>query len=306
MGPDSHLERVFVSGEDGSLARALIVRLRALGSEIINDKLPKTWQSRLSGKFEVDALDKNLQKIFADLKPTMIVHAAGLVMSKRCELDPVLALRCNTLTAVNMALCYQACSNKPFFVHFGTTAYYDVNAKRPYTEASSISPSKLYGHTKYWGEVMINHLVDSQDLLVLRPGFVFGGLQDRSSHIMEIISNSDTDCGVIETEVRLDRSYYKDFVYIDDFAEMALRLITNRVCGTWHVASGTPRQWGSALDMLRYLGIKSKIIERPEMDYLGDQILDCKNTLDLTDYEPLSLEQGIALADTEFRRSLHG
>ena len=305
MGPDSHLERVFVSGEDGSLARALIVRLRALGSEIINDKLTKGWHGETSWGFEVDALDRNLPEVLAVLKPTMIINTAALVMSKRCEIDPTRALLCNTMTALNMAHCYLA-ANKPFFVHFGTTAYYDVNAKRPYTEASSISPSKLYGHTKYWGEVMINHLVDSQDLLVLRPGFVFGGLQDRSSHIMEIISNSDTDCGVIETEVRLDRSYYKDFVYIDDFAEMALRLITNRVCGTWHVASGTPRQWGSALDMLRYLGIKSKIIERPEMDYLGDQILDCKNTLDLTDYEPLSLEQGIALADTEFRRSLHG
>ena len=302
MGPDSHLERVFVSGEDGSLARALIVRLRALGSEIINDKLPKGWHEETSWGFEVDALDRNLPEVLAVLKPTMIINTAALVMSKRCEIDPTRALLCNTMTALNMAHCYLA-ANKPFFVHFGTTAYYDINGKRPYTEASRIIPSTLYGHTKYMGEVMINHHVDSRNLLVLRPGFVFGGLRDTSSAIMEIIRSPLT---FVDPEVRLDRSYYKDFVYIDDFAEMALRLITNRVYGTWHVASGTPRQWGSALDMLRYLGIKSKIIERPEMDYLGDQILDCKNTLDLTDYEPLSLEQGIALANTEFRRSLHG
>lgn len=283
----SFLDRVFVSGEEGMLARELICRLRERGSIILNDELPKTWIS--SFQPEVDMLNWRVLSMLYAMKPTCIIHAAALVNTDKCQADEQHAFQCNVETTYNLTRLW-----KPgiYFVYFSTTAIYSPTAPRPLTEGSEVDPFTLYGQTKWWGEIVARDTISSNALLVLRPCFIYGGERDTSSVLNKLVTQAVL--GGPTVTATLDPECLKDFMYVEDFGAVAGKLIEQRATGVFNVSHGNPRPYKDALHVFEQRGLFPDVKFNAVADYLGDHVVDGtkaeRETGVCTDIE---LEEGI-------------
>ena len=286
--PPTHLKRVFVSGEEGSIGSQLVPRLRELGCEILNDQFKKTRVTPYSWADEVDVLGAGFSQALQVLDPTAIIHTAGWVSTVRCEKDPKLAEACNVDTAEVLANAADEC----YMVHFGTTAIYDPAAPRPYVENSLIKPQTFYGETKWRGELAMRSR-GFLDLLVVRPCFVYGGTRDHASVISRMIK---AERAQKHLDVELDPLKLKDYLYMSDFLDIVIGLVEPRTTGTYNIAGGYPTPFANVLDTLWSHGVSPEISIIPRKDYMGDHVVDGSPAIRLAGAIPrTSLGKGIAL-----------
>lgn len=298
-----HLERVFISGEDGLLARELITHLRDIeGCKILNDQfIGRNWKNPIGWGAEVNVLGNTEIALLKALDPTTIIHAAALVNTDKCESFPDEAFHSNVETAYRLAAVRpEGC----YFVHFSTTAIYDPQALRPLKETSPIKPYTIYGQTKWWGEQIATALVPASRLLVLRPCFVYGGARDTSSTVARLVKQSLTGIPH-EIESTLDPNKLKDFLWVGDFGDIVMSLIEQKHKGIYNIARGKPQPFSDLLQVLSDEGLKFQIRFQPEKDYLGDHEVDTFKTLDASDIEAVvDLGTGVRTMIFEMRRRI--
>src|SRR2546426_580518 len=153
--------RWFVTGSRGQLGSALVSQLARAREDVVGadrDDLDIT---------EPDAVRKRLSALS---RPLVWVNAAGFTQVDRCEREPELARRANTLAPAVMA---QACAEAGArFVHVSTDYVFAGDARRPYREDDPTGPRCVYGRTKLDGDLAV--LAASDEFLVVRTSWVFG------------------------------------------------------------------------------------------------------------------------------------
>ena len=312
-------ERTWITGAAGQLATALaaalqkfeayeILKLPAGTAETYCRVLPPHSKAR-----ELDILGNFFGQVLAELRPTLVIHAAALVNTDRCLASPEAAIATNVLGTQRVLAACQAIGAK--LVYISTTAAYDPAVGRgglhPFTEDDPQVPWTIYGATKLAGE-LIARRQQAVPWLVIRPCFIYGNAQlDKSSTLTRAALNSAQGKS---TTVLLDPQNYKDYMRIEDFAAGA---VTAMRLGCWgecfNVAGEQPRitaKFYSA--MAAALNLPQLLLTwRPETDYLGHHLvstakLRCWSKLKLgTAWQPrLSLEEGTKLTATSIQQLL--
>jgi dTDP-4-dehydrorhamnose reductase len=150
--------RILVTGSKGQLGREL-TRVLA-GHEVVGTDLP-----------ELDIRNAAAaMRLVREIRPEVVIHAAALTDTRRCEDDPELAHQVNALGTANVAL---ACRETgAALVYVSTNEVFDGQKGEPYLESDEPNPVNAYGRSKLAGEEQVRSLLDGY--WVVRTAWLYG------------------------------------------------------------------------------------------------------------------------------------
>ena len=150
--------RILVTGSKGQLGREL-TRLLA-GHEVVGTDLPE-----LDIRYAAAVM-----RLVGEMRPEVVIHAAALTDTRRCEEDPDLAHQVNVLGTGNVALaCREAGAA---IVYVSTNEVFDGLKGEPYLESDEPNPVNAYGRSKLAGEEQVRSLLDGY--WVVRTAWLYG------------------------------------------------------------------------------------------------------------------------------------
>jgi nucleoside-diphosphate-sugar epimerase len=306
--------RVFITGEHGNLANGLSEALVELG-HVTN----VTKRSH----FESDILSSALDYTIRRFRPDVVVHAAAVVSTEKCDPNPTKAIDVNVKGTYLVA---KWCAENAIpMIYFSSTTVYDPDAYNSkdreghflIEEGYPIVPQTYYGWTKWFGEELARHTARA---LAIRPCFIYGGKYDTLSAVCKMIrqvTRNAPDEGpyVIPTITHLlNPEWLKDWMHVSDFSAILARVVVDwvenrdRLVEEYNVTAlninrGDPRPMGEIADLIEKHPLAKRRLRLdwvPNQDYLGNHV--CYGTLIRAiypDWSPkVSIEEGI---DREMR-----
>ena len=120
---------------------------------------------------ELDIADRvAVKKAFAEIRPEIVVNAAGYTAVDAAESDEAAALLGNATGPRILAEAAAAADAR--FVHVSTDYVFAGDATTPYDEDAETGPRSVYGRTKLAGEQAV--LAAAPDAYVVRTAWVYG------------------------------------------------------------------------------------------------------------------------------------
>ncbi len=185
-------------------------------------------------------------------------------------------------------------------VNISSDAVYG-DSDRPLSEASPLAPESLHGVMHLARELMFRSTVTAP-LAVLRPSLLYGAQDPHNGYgpnrFRRLAAKGEAIALFGEGEER------RDHVYIDDVAELALRVLLRRSRGALNIATGQVRSFRDiAQDVVRLSGSASTLHGTPRvgpMPHNGYRAFDPSATRQaFADFSYTPLEEGLALAQAQ-------
>jgi len=232
--------RIFVTGNRGQLGQEL---MRAFpNDEIAGADLP-----------ELDITDEALTRSTVEAaRPDVVIHAAALTDTRRCEDDPDLAQRVNGLGTRNVAL---ACRDSgAALVYVSTNEVFDGTKREPYVESDQPNPINAYGRSKLAGEEQAQAIVER--LYIVRTAWLHGGGErDFPSKVLAAASK--------QPELTMVTDEIATPTYDRDLAAAIARLVATGAYGIYHLTNaGECSRFDWAREVLRLAG-RSDVALKP-------------------------------------------
>lgn len=156
--------KVLILGAGGMLGNAVIrvmcenQHLEVFGT-IRSNNVPKIFSTEIAKKIitGLDVTDRDsLVKLFADIKPDVVINCVGLVKQLAEVDDPLIALPINAILPHQLAnLCRLT---EARLVHISTDCVFS-GTKGNYKETDTPDATDLYGKSKYIGELNDTHTI---------------------------------------------------------------------------------------------------------------------------------------------------
>lgn len=185
------------------------------------------------------------------------------------------------------------------FVYFssGGTIYGNRTTMQPFTETDDMAPISYYGWSKQMMEnsILFKNRTEGLRYLIVRPSNPYGHGQNLHGRqgLVAVAIGKILDGQPVE--VWGDGSAIRDYIYIDDLAEVFFRLVDGGVsCETVNIGSG---RGYSVNDVLAFLKIISKVDFR--IKYENARPMDVSNMV-------LDTEKMHKYADVELTPMLDG
>jgi dTDP-4-dehydrorhamnose reductase len=237
--------RIFVTGNRGQLGREL---LRVLSThDVDGGDLPELDVA------DVDTTHRAIQSA----RPDVVIHAAALTDTRRCEDEPDLAQRVNGLGSRNVAVaCREAGAA---LVYVSTNEVFDGLKREPYVEPDAPHPINHYGRSKLEGERQAADVVER--LYVVRTAWLYGGSarlgggNDFPSKILAAAAQKP-ELTVVTDEVATP-------TLARDLAAAIARLTETEVYGIYHLTNaGECSRFEWAREVLRLAG-RTDVVLKP-------------------------------------------
>ena len=215
---------------------------------------------------QVDMTDSDaVEKVFADVRPEIVLHAAAWTDVDGCELDPEKARSMNTYGTLVVAGAAEKCGAA--LVLISTDFVFDGRKDTPYTEGDEVSPISVYGRTKLAAEEAVKGTVSRY--AIVRTSWLYGR---NGRNFVDTVITKGREKGrlsVVDDQVGSP-------TYTVDLAR-ALKALSESAyateCETFHVSNSGRCSWhGFAVRVLAeaWLGgdvtvepIKSDALDRP-------------------------------------------
>tara|TARA_R110000744_G_scaffold110482_2_gene208400 strand:+ start:1245 stop:2261 length:1017 start_codon:yes stop_codon:yes gene_type:complete len=245
------MRKLFITGESGMLATSIIQALENNSQErfeVMDNSLLAEYTndfSYLNGKLvkakEVDVTDiEVLKKIGKNLsKEDIIIHTAAYVNTDKCDDFSYEAVNSNIISTQNLINLANSTGCK--LIYFSTTAVFNpdeyMKNNGEFSEGAPIDPKTLYGLSKYSGELAVKQAMDFENMIVIKPVFIYGDAPfDNSSMIRKITEKVYCSMNNIpytlsplnengKLDVLLDSAIEKDYMRYEYFADMFLELL---------------------------------------------------------------------------------
>jgi dTDP-4-dehydrorhamnose reductase len=267
----------FVTGSRGQLGSALIARLERLGAGV--------------GGADIDDFDAAdpvpvRERLAALPRPLVWVNAAGFTQVDRCEREPELARRANSVApAVLASACAEAGVR---LVHVSTDYVFAGDARRPYREDDPTGPRSVYGRTKLDGDLAV--LAASEANIVARTSWVFGRGRN---FIAAVLAQAEARrAGTAPGPLRVVDDQQGRPTYAVDLAEAILRLVHADARGLVNVANeGVTTWWQLARHALDVAGYRDVAIDKIQTSELRtDAVRPAWSVLDTARAEALGVK----------------
>ena len=250
-----------------------------------------------------------VSKIIQDNEIEMVVHLVSTLIPGSTYEDYKKEYKNVIFPSIElMGLCAQ---KKVRFVFFssGGTVYGNRSDVLPFKETDAMNPISYYGWSKQMMENSIQFMYRTVglDYLILRPSNSFGHGQNLYGKqglvavaIGKLLKNE-------EIEVWGDGSALRDYIYVDDLANIFVKLIEADVHNTTlNIGCG---QGYSVNDVLAFLKIVSgkemKIVyKNPRLVDVSNMILDTSRLKTLISYEMTPFMDGVRMFYEEVKDSV--
>lgn len=246
-------ERILITGAGGMLGNAIFPYFSSRFETVVaTDKdVNEPWLEYLDVRERAA-----LQKRFAELRPTLVLHLAACTDLEFCEVHSAVAEETNAeATRVVAELCEEYGAT---LVYISTAGVFDGEKDGFYTEADQPRPIMVYGQTKYDGE--IHAAARCSRAFVVRAGWMVGGGATKDKKFVHHM------LGQIVSGQKLIRAVNDRWgtpTYTHDFALNLFRLLDSRQYGTYHmVCEGAGTRFDVAREILA-------ICDRPDIELLA-------------------------------------
>ena len=171
-----------------------------------------------------------IQTIYNQIKPDLLIHCAGLTSVDGCEKEPSLAYEANVKACENITL---ACSKKIKLVYISTDQVYGEG--EDHSEANEmLLPLNQYGKTKLLGEQKIQEMCN--DYLILRTNIFWWnskpGRVSSAEWILNALKNKDG--------ITLFSDYTFSPISTVCLGKIIMQLVEKDFSGVINVGSSTP------------------------------------------------------------------
>jgi dTDP-4-dehydrorhamnose reductase len=166
------LKKIYVTGADGMLGRALMPMLSKV-YDVRGTDLPQFDVTDLSG----------INGDISSFSPEIVIHLASMTDVDGCETNPESARRINSEGTENVAIACREC--EATMIYISTGMIYNGKKPGPYIEYDSPDPINVYGLTKYKGELAVRkHL---KRYYIFNTCWLFGGGPEDRKFVGRII-----------------------------------------------------------------------------------------------------------------------
>ncbi len=231
--------RTLVTGGRGQLGRAL---QRALAAHHLFTP----------GRDELDVTDAQaVRRIFDELRPQLVVHAAAWTDTAGCEADPDRALLVNGEGA---RLVAEACLHAgAALLYVSTNEVFDGLKSEPYAEDDEPNPLNAYARSKLAGERHVQAILDRH--YIVRTAWLYGA--GRTSFPEKILAAA-AGAGVLKGVTDEIASP----TWVSDLAAGIARLIQSAPFGLYHLTnSGHCSRLEWAQEVLALAGVPNVHLE---------------------------------------------
>jgi len=232
--------RVFITGGQGQLGRDL--RSVLAEHEVLSTDLPELDVTDFSPVFDA----------VTSFRPEVVIHAAALTDTGRCEDEPDLAYATNALGARNVAVaCGQA---DAAMVYISTNEVFDGAQREPYLEFDEPNPLNTYARSKLAGERCVQTLLARHYIVRTAWLYGLGGIHFPAKILSAAQERSELT--VVSDEIATP-------TWTHDLAEAIARLIRQPLYGTYHFTnSGACSRFEWAREVLCLAG-REEVALRP-------------------------------------------
>lgn len=227
--------KTLVTGGAGFIGCAVIDKLQREGHEIfVIDNLSFGKREFINipdtNFFHVDILDREkVDKIFADIKPEIVIHLAAVHFIPYCNQHPYESSDINIRGTTHILnACRKTGVGKIFFA--STAAVYPIYDEAV-TEKHQTGPLDIYGLSKLTGEHLCNefHLMTGVPTIVCRFFNAFGP-NETNPHLIPEIQNQ-INSGMRKIKLG-NLTPKRDFIHTSDMANAVHTLLTKIDKGT--------------------------------------------------------------------------
>ncbi len=239
--------RILITGGNGQLGRSLQAALA-------------DHDVAAPGHAELDvtnfrSVDDAVQRHTADV----VIHAAALTDTIRCERDPTAARAINGLGTENVAKAARRARAR--LVAVSTNEVYDGKKTTPYIESDRTGPLNAYAISKLDGEWLAS--AACPDTLIVRTSWLYGDGGNNFVEKVRAAAASGRKLSFTTDEIATPTS-------TTDLAEAIAALIAaSAPAGVYHLTnSGEASRYEWAVEILRLSGMADIAIEAVTMDQL--------------------------------------
>lgn len=225
-------QNVLITGGDG-----------ALGSSC-------DFGTRLS-KNDLDITDLSaVMRVCKEQKPKVIVHCAARTNLLFCEEHPEQAYFVNATGTYHIALTARSVGAK--LIYISTSDVFEGTKKEPYVPEDIPNPTTVYGHSKYFGELAVQNLLD--DYVIMRISWMFGGGKERDNKFVgKLLRQGAVGDIRATTDKRASPSWSRDV------AKAIQTLIHDDKRGIYHVGGGVATKFDIAQEIISITGWDTKV-----------------------------------------------
>lgn len=200
------------------------------------------------------------------------------------------------------ALAYFSKRKLNKFICFTTTLLYDkVLMKQPVKETEPINPYiNEYVFSKYLSEEVVSFYRESVPSIIIRCSNIYGPTKlIRPDLIPTLVHNllGSNDVSV------WSKKPIRDFIYLEDAADVLVKLLQTSYTGIVNLATGTSTSVGNICQILEDLS--GKKIDDKDIEVTGPMEFYCDTTLlnTLTNWKPtFTIEQGLTKTFSRMKR----
>jgi len=233
-------ESILITGGGGMLGHALADLLITRGHR------PHAF-----ARDQLDISDKAaVEKIFAAIKPTLVLNCAAHTKVDLCEQETDRADAINGHAPGHLARLCAAYSAA--LVQVSTDFVFDGSSRRPYLPNDPVRPLSAYGRSKLLGEQMIQQNAP-QRWLIVRTAWVYGRHGANFPRTMVQAARAGKPLTVVNDQ-------FGSPTYTPDLAAAILDLLDTDANGIWHITNSGQTNWYDfAAATLKEFGITAEI-----------------------------------------------
>lgn len=242
---------------------------------------------------------RKLDDILLSYNVKIVVHLVSSLTPGSQYVDFVEEFQSVVFPSIQLMHICAARGVKLIYFSSGGTVYGERSSSKPFSEKDPLSPISHYGWLKQMMEnsILFVHRTMNLKYLIVRPSNPYGPGQNLygKQGIIAVAIGKILDNSIFE--VWGDGSAVRDYIYIDDLANIICKLIDNNIDNlTLNIGSGVGASVNEILDILKKI-VGKKI----QIDYKNARNTDVSNVIlnteklkSLISYDLISLEDGIS------------
>jgi len=240
------VKRVVIIGANGQLGSELEV---AFKNNTENEVIGLTHSD-----INIENFDK-ARDILTNLKPSIVLNTAAYHVVPKCEENPEVAFRINSLGALNIAKISNEL--KAINIYYSTDYVFDGKKQTPYVETDIPNPLNVYATSKLSGEFFTNNY--SYKGIVIRISGIYGKTPCRAkggNFITNMIKFAKE-----RSEVKVVTDEILTPTPTSEIAKATTILVDKVDNGIFHMTSAGSCSWFEFAQIIfNYLSIKTPLI----------------------------------------------
>ena len=243
--------KIFITGGSGLFGSKLAEIAMSKGYEVFSgyrNNIPPHGEP-----VRYDLLDYgSIERVIEDIRPDAIVHSAALTNVDRCEEEPTLAFRMNSLATKKIS---EMAKKYGIYMLYISTDYVFDGRRGYYKETDEINPINVYGFTKYVGELWVDAVGRTSVIYGAKPA---SGKVNFALWLINKLGSGE--------EVRIIDDQYITPTLNTNLAKMSLEMVEREIKGVYHLAGETRvSRYDFTVKLAEVFGFDKELIKRSKM-----------------------------------------